>query len=682
MSKICRSVKSPTPIAAHSVVCYRSYIYVFGGWDGRRVLNDLFQHSIDEQKWYNIDCDIPPASRNKHVACVVGNEMFVHGGNNGKLWLDDLCSIDLSASRVNRYWDTRKCFGDIPSPRGSHSMTNLNGQIFIFGGFDGVNVFNSLHSFDPRTRMWTLLKATGATPPSRSTHSAVPLSDNSSMLIFGGLTEQNVALGHEFYFFNSRTCVWTQIQTTLPPLSGATGVWLPSSENSSSSLIVFGGKCSEGDLIKSMFLCQFSANFLESFSTVQSTSSVNNRIVSCETINLSQLVDTPFKTFTPRHRHACCPLNNLQSSFKPGEIREFVIVGGVDEQSWIPDCLIFDARILMNTITQKNSINDTNLSCSQQTQISTTNPPFRPTSVVSSNPKGDSLLNSTLQLNSNVALTQSQPHLTTPPVNPGPNRVEVMQEMASAWMTNCVKRGVISNCKFGYVKRGDCADLLAFGRGIEAVARGEGGHGCTSLGIIFVGSHMMQSKGTDCWAKVPKVSKMFLGFNGISTIADLKEMLKGSGAVLGCELDELKVFGDRLTLGLGSIEEEWESLNKRLPSLGGVPRVTWCGEAWGGWKNQEEIEKMTGRKQLLRTVKSCLLREGLIGVVTFNGQRLDNVEEIGWTAGRPRGQRNEKLVSEALERCTERLKSVLQKRRMKSVEQLIIEGRKLQGIDV
>ncbi len=65
----------------HTIVSYREAIYVFGGDNGKHMLNDLLRFDVNDKSWGRaFTCGIPPTSRYHHSAVVFDNSMFVFGG--------------------------------------------------------------------------------------------------------------------------------------------------------------------------------------------------------------------------------------------------------------------------------------------------------------------------------------------------------------------------------------------------------------------------------------------------------------------------------------------------------------------------------------------------------------------------------------------------------------------------
>ena len=63
--------------------------------------------------------------------------MFVHGGQNSLLLLEDLFVLDL---RTHEWSEIAMLAGPAPSPRHSHSMGVAGSRLFLFGGFDEMGL--------------------------------------------------------------------------------------------------------------------------------------------------------------------------------------------------------------------------------------------------------------------------------------------------------------------------------------------------------------------------------------------------------------------------------------------------------------------------------------------------------------------------------------------------------------
>lgn len=76
---ICRRSK-------HTTVAYKDAIYVFGGDNGKSMLNDLIRFDVKDKSWGRaFATGLPPAPRYHHSAVVSGSSMFIFGGYTGDI---------------------------------------------------------------------------------------------------------------------------------------------------------------------------------------------------------------------------------------------------------------------------------------------------------------------------------------------------------------------------------------------------------------------------------------------------------------------------------------------------------------------------------------------------------------------------------------------------------------------
>jgi hypothetical protein len=117
-------------------------MYIFGGWDGVNTLSDIYKYNFKESSWtkVNIAGDAPP-HRYRHSAVLFKSCMYIFGGvDQEHRRFNDLQCFDLQ----KRVWNQLELCGNIPT-RSFHSATVIDNQMFVIGGYDGVNRLNDVH---------------------------------------------------------------------------------------------------------------------------------------------------------------------------------------------------------------------------------------------------------------------------------------------------------------------------------------------------------------------------------------------------------------------------------------------------------------------------------------------------------------------------------------------------------
>lgn len=126
-------------------------LYMFGGYDGKECLNDLMVLNLKNMEWTKPNpSGTIPEPRNAHTMTRCGDQLFVFGGGvsaKGGLY---------AFNTVTNHWKTFEC-ELVPIGLRGHSATLVGYNILIFGGFDGKNRNNKVYSFDVVEMAWTEL---------------------------------------------------------------------------------------------------------------------------------------------------------------------------------------------------------------------------------------------------------------------------------------------------------------------------------------------------------------------------------------------------------------------------------------------------------------------------------------------------------------------------------------------
>ena len=134
-----KDVSKPKARGYHTANMVGSKLIIFGGSDGGECFNDVWVYDVDTNIWRAVN--IPVAYRRlSHTATVVGSYLFVIGGHDGKEYSNDLLLLNL----VTMAWDKRKVHGLPPSGRGYHGAVLYDSRVLVIGGFDGDEVFGDV----------------------------------------------------------------------------------------------------------------------------------------------------------------------------------------------------------------------------------------------------------------------------------------------------------------------------------------------------------------------------------------------------------------------------------------------------------------------------------------------------------------------------------------------------------
>ncbi|EFQ25554.1 kelch domain-containing protein [Colletotrichum graminicola] len=129
----------PKPRGYHTANMVGSKLIIFGGSDGGECFNDVWVYDVDAHIWKAVS--IPQTFRRlSHTATLVGSYLFVIGGHDGNEYSNDVLLLNL----VTMTWDRRRVYGLPPSGRGYHGTVLYDSRLFVIGGFDGSEVFSDV----------------------------------------------------------------------------------------------------------------------------------------------------------------------------------------------------------------------------------------------------------------------------------------------------------------------------------------------------------------------------------------------------------------------------------------------------------------------------------------------------------------------------------------------------------
>jgi N-acetylneuraminic acid mutarotase len=225
---------APTPRYYHTAVTIDRKLYVFGGSSQGSVRNDLYAWDKDTGCWTNLSTPLAgsvPTVRYAHTATVIDGKMYIFGGHTGSGLLNDLHVYDpVARSWTNLSWPL---FGSAPGARYHHATFAAYGKVWIYGGNNNGN-FSDLHFYDPTTRAWTQLTATGAAQTGRYGASFSVIDGIAYM--FGGYTSGPT---NTLWALDLATLAWT---TVTPSVGSVPSVrYFQTASSLDGKMYIFGG---------------------------------------------------------------------------------------------------------------------------------------------------------------------------------------------------------------------------------------------------------------------------------------------------------------------------------------------------------------------------------------------------------------------------------------------------------
>jgi len=218
----------PGPRAAHSCDVIDGRLFVFGGWNGKKALNDLHILDVAVGRWTEVHPEKKPnaqapSARNNHTTAVVDQRLVVHGGHDGSKWVADMHLLDTSAVSSGSYddvvWSKAQMSGAQPSARACHTLTRLAHKLFMFGGYDGARCFNDMDIIDLQTMTWMQPALQGTLPQARNAHTMTVIA--TKLYLFGGHSGNKHLT--DLHVFDTQRLQWSQPEILGTPPPGLRG---------------------------------------------------------------------------------------------------------------------------------------------------------------------------------------------------------------------------------------------------------------------------------------------------------------------------------------------------------------------------------------------------------------------------------------------------------------------------
>ena len=212
----------PAPRYHHSAVVFQNSMFVFGGYTGDinsnsnlRNSNELFEYKFTTSQWIDwqdkVTGPLPPA-RSAHGAAIFQNKLWIFAGYDGNTRLNDMWAIDLLSS--NPKWERIDQSGDSPPTCCNFPVAVVGNSMYVFSGQSGAKITNNLYEFKFFERCWIriptehLLRGDTSPPQRRYGHSMVAF--NRCLYVFGGATDG--ILDDEVHCFDVDSRTWSVIQ--------------------------------------------------------------------------------------------------------------------------------------------------------------------------------------------------------------------------------------------------------------------------------------------------------------------------------------------------------------------------------------------------------------------------------------------------------------------------------------
>ncbi|XP_018899627.2 kelch-like protein 10 isoform X1 [Bemisia tabaci] len=176
----------PTPEIARPRVPHE-ILFAIGGWSGGSPTNFIETYDTRADRWVKVDKVDPTGPRAYHGTAVVGYNIYVIGGFDGMDYFN-------SCRCFNAVTKTWKEVAPMNARRCYVSVAVLNDMVYAMGGYDGHHRQNTAEKYNYRTNQWSLIAPMNV---QRSDASATTLDEK--IYITGGFNGQECMHSAEVY---------------------------------------------------------------------------------------------------------------------------------------------------------------------------------------------------------------------------------------------------------------------------------------------------------------------------------------------------------------------------------------------------------------------------------------------------------------------------------------------------
>ncbi len=117
----------PEPRSAYGLAAFEGKLYLFGGWDGKRSVNTVYEYSPDQGRWTT--CRPLTAARSHSAAAAAGGRMYLVGGEDSQRPLEGVESFSPAGDCMLTTWSAA-----VPLPSGYDALdaVSLGDILYVF----------------------------------------------------------------------------------------------------------------------------------------------------------------------------------------------------------------------------------------------------------------------------------------------------------------------------------------------------------------------------------------------------------------------------------------------------------------------------------------------------------------------------------------------------------------------
>jgi DNA-binding CsgD family transcriptional regulator/N-acetylneuraminic acid mutarotase len=211
-----------------AVVSYSDQIYAIGGLNSDGIYAGMDRYDLQSDSWTSLPPKPTPVFNAQ--AAVINGRIYMPGGRTS---LDSEMPTDIMEvyDTNTGQWQTSI---SLPVPLSAYGLVAYDGDLFVFGGWDGHEYRNTVYAYDPTTDAW---ETRSPMPTARGFCGAAEAGGR--IYVIGGINETQAVEVNEIYTpgrENSQNSPWS---SGFPIPENRTGV---EAANIADTIYVFGGE--------------------------------------------------------------------------------------------------------------------------------------------------------------------------------------------------------------------------------------------------------------------------------------------------------------------------------------------------------------------------------------------------------------------------------------------------------
>ena len=183
----------------HTSSLHDNNMYIFGGKNSSNTYaNNLLRVALSNYTISSLTVSSLPSIRDSHSSATLNNKIYIFGGWDGSTVNNETWELDLSTDPPTSTQKQSNVISSVNINRYGHSAVIYDGNMYIFGGHDGTNLYNTIYKYNITNNSWTLLTTNGTSPSVRYYHTAFVTKDE--MIVYGGKDAANATIQDSFLF--------------------------------------------------------------------------------------------------------------------------------------------------------------------------------------------------------------------------------------------------------------------------------------------------------------------------------------------------------------------------------------------------------------------------------------------------------------------------------------------------